>query len=530
MIHDDWRTTPIRFATIPPSLALAWKFPGFPVTFSAPIHDPDYFTSFGPIAGALGVDQLDIHLDTLRYLHEVETLQLPDSLTAAQERSLALITDALQRKFPNSWQFHFDHGGRENFAWNIVGDVWYPRAIPLAPATVARNASAALRIYMKNEVLRPHSPYQGMFLLHGPGIGSWGETGDAGKFMTNALQPIWAYAQFAGDWNLIRERWSLIRRFFITPMESDWVSFGRYAIAEIGDEAAPCSAFARMAWAVGDLDQYLLGASMFSRQLVHLYLKQRAGSYFYRHQPYNQFELMPPEIYPTDLWGSTRGWQVDGPTWGHLPSGEHQSANRWVRFHDPDVGRFYRDLLSADVAEELAWYEKAGREQRKDLYRLNAYRDWLFQDQPHIMPSLLRLRSLLTTLPLRETDTATVSLTSSGWDAADIARGYSVLRKLVPIRYVRVVPRTTNPSPFVTHPPELQARIQVLSTVQDVLISGLTLEPRWHGWAAGSSAPGGFLSFGEIRGSFHRQPAALEGHRWLSPGCKATWASAAPQP
>ena len=323
---------------------------------------------------------------------------------------------------------------------------------------------------------------------------------------------------------MIRERWAHIKKFFVTPEEAGWVSFGRYAIAEIGDEAAPCSAYARMAWAVGDLDEYLLAAYMFGRELIHLYVKQRAARYFYEHQPYNQYEPMPPHVYLTDLWGSTRGWQLDGPTWGHLASGEHQSANRWVRFHDPDVGRFYRDFLSTDVQQELDWYEQAGRDGRPDVYRIKSYQEWLSRDNPHILPSLLRLRSFLVNAPLPPSETIEIGRKPSGWGAADIATGYALLRKLVPVKHLRLIPSTAPPSPYVLGLERLGKGGQVLTTVQELHEPGLVLEPRWHGWGVPDQSKDGYLSFGSITGDFAGHVSGAEGSRWISSGCRVAWA------
>jgi len=46
--------------------------------------------------------------------------------------------------------------------------------------------------------------------------------------------------------------------------------------------------------------------------------------------------------------GDTAGWQIDGPTYPEK-TGERQYTNRWVRFKNEDVGRFYRDFLEDDV-------------------------------------------------------------------------------------------------------------------------------------------------------------------------------------
>lgn len=522
-IDDDWQTRPLRFVPLPPPVALAWKYPGFPMRISVPVHDPDYFTAFGPLAGAMDVDSIDISMNVLRYVHEFEWLLLPPNLSPPQREALSRIVAGIAAKFPADSAYRPDHGSWDNFAWALAGDVWYPRALPFLSGAAKARAAAGLRSYFRERVLRPHSPYHGKFLLHGPGIGSWGERGDAGKFMTTALQTVWAYAQFTGDWELIRERWPLIRRFFNTPDEADWLSFGRYAIAEIGDEAAPCAAFARMAWTVGDREAYLLGAYMFARELVHLYAKQRGGAYFFGRQPFQSLSPMPEHIYPTNLWGSTRGWQIDGPVFG---AGEHQSANRWVRFQDPEVGRFYRDFLAADVRAELSWCARAGATGQPPVYAPERFREWLTRDQPHIMPSLFRLQSLL----LDRVDPPYAELPApTGWGAADIAVGYAGLRLIAPRTYWRVVPRGTPASPFV---PGLQREAEGSSPtmVQDVREDGLTLEPRWHGWDMprnpSGTPDGAYRSFGRIEGDFPGQVAGRQESTWISYGARLFSASA----
>jgi hypothetical protein len=280
-----------------------------------------------------------------------------------------------------------------------------------------------------------------------------------------------------------------------------------------------------MAWAVDDKDQYLFGSYIFARELVHHYVKQRGGKYFYEHQPYNQFEAMPAHIYPTDLWGGTRGWQVDGPTWGHLESGEHQSANRWFRFHDPDVGRFYRDHLKEDVRSELDWYARAGEEGEQNVFRLSSYQEWTRRDQPHMLNSLVRLKSFLLGDPYEKLSDQSISNFQTGWGAADIAVGYAYLRSMVPVRWKRLGPEEVGPSPFVLG---LQRRglEDRITTVQAIWREGLQIEPRWLGWfmPAGPAEDEGHRSFGTIRGDFSSEVPAAQGIHWISNGCAAIWA------
>ena len=522
-VRDDWGTKPVRFATLSPTLGIAWKFPGFPMTASAKIHDPDYFTAFGPYVGALDVDRLDVTMRVLQYTNELETLELPATLNADQKKAMDMIAGAMKGKFRSPWQYSYDHGDRGNYCWNIVADVWYSKGLPFVPDDVRATAKSSLRVYMAGDVLRPYSPHHGKYILHGPGIGSWGGWGDAGKFSSNALQAIWAYGHYSGDWALLRERWDLIQRFFITPEEANWVFFGRCAIAEMGDEAPPCSAYARMGWALRDPDAYLLGCYMFARELIHHYAKQLGGQLFYQNQPYNHYEPMPPLIYPTNLWGSTLGWQIDGPVWG---KGEHQSANRWVRFHDPDTGRFYRDVLAAPVAKELAWYTEAGREHRKDVFAIHNYANWLTKDDAHIMTSLGRVRSFVLGEPYEKLrQVVPLESYERVGGPGRIAVGYAYLRSMVPVGHERLVPRQVGPSPMVLG---LQARgLEDFQTTAQICYGGLRMDPLWGRWPMPKAPKGDWhRHFGLIEGDFGSKVAGREESRWLGYGTSVHWADA----
>ena len=527
-IEDDWKTAPRRFALLPPSIALARTAERFPLEVSASIYDPGYWTAYGPLVGVLDQDQFEYSLHLLQYLHDIEVVRTALPRSSAATEALARITSAMEQKFPQPSRYELDHGGRDNLCWNVAGDVWYGRALSLVPPALRGRAAQSMRIYLADDVIRPHSPYHGKYLLHGPGIGSWGESGDAGKFMSLALPPIWAHAAFGEDWTLVRERWDLIKRFFVTPEEADWLSYGRRSIAEIGDEAAPCSAYARLALGVGDVDEYLFGAYMFSRELVHLFIKQTAGRRFYEHQPYHSSEPMPERTYPTDMWGSTVGWQVDGPAWGHLSSGEHQSANRWVRFQDPDVGRFFRDRLASQVGEELDWYDAAANEARGEVYRAESYRDWRIRDDPHVMPSLLRLQSLLLDEgPEGARAQASLNVLRRGWAASDIAAAYSILRLNAPREISRVAPLAEGPSPWIIGL-ERGGLDDSGSPVQEIREDGLAIEPLWYGWGMPRDPiPGGdrgYRSFGQIRGDFGARVRGAARADWISYGVRASWA------
>jgi len=331
-----------------------------------------------------------------------------------------------------------------NFCWAIMGDQWYAKGLPYYDDATRKIALASLRKYFHEDVLAPARLKEREFpkgsgrtylILEGPGIGSWGVLGDAGKFSTNLLETLWAYGHFTGDWDVLKERWPMVLKLFCTPPEAKWVTFGREAIAEMGDEAAPCLAMARMAYKVGDMNTYGYACYLFARELAHHWVKQRGAPYYRANQPWHSMEFMPEEVYLTNLWGDTAAWQIDGPAYP-ARTGERQFNNRWVRFKNEDVGRFYRDFLLDDVRKELDLLTGRWEPKRK------------FVNDSHIMPSLVQLRSLL----LNETPADLAKLATpdqfGGPASGVIASCISVLRTSHPTRLERLIP-AGDPTPFV---------------------------------------------------------------------------------
>lgn len=442
---DDWGTRHLKLAPVSPVLAHAYRA-GFPAEFSKKPFDMEIFTPYGPYFGVENVDAYDVTLPVLRYVNETEAFDPPNTNAhPSVAAALAKLQGAMRGKFTSGDIYHYDHGGLNNFCWAIQGDEWYARALPYLDAPTRAIATASLKKYFREDVLVtnrfklrefPKGSGRTYYILEGPGIGSWGVLGDAGKFSANLLETLAAYAQFTGDWDLITERWALVKKLFVTPAETRWVGFGRDAIAELGDEAAPCLAMARLAYKAGDIDAYNYACSMFARELVHHWVKQRGAKYFREHQPWHSMEAMDDEVYLTNLWGDLAGWQIDGP---HYPrkTGERQFNNRWVRFKDADVGRFYRDHLQPEVKRELDLLQA----------RWPAERKW--KNDSHIMPSLVQLRSLL----LNETPAELARVATpdqlAGPPSGVIASCLAILRTSHPTRYERLIPAGA-PSPFVS--------------------------------------------------------------------------------
>src|SRR6185503_6758951 len=140
-------------------------------------------------------------------------------------------------------------------------------------------------------------------------------------------------------------------------------------------------------------------------------------------------------VYLTNLWGDLAGWQIDGPNYP-AKTGERQFNNRWVRFKDADVGRFYRDWLKPEVKRELDTLQARWKPERK------------WKNDSHIMPSLVQLRSLLLNETPAELATVATPDQFTGPPSGVIASCISVLRTSHPIRYERLIPAGA-PSPFV---------------------------------------------------------------------------------
>lgn len=496
--NDDWQTKHLKLAPVSPVLAHAFNL-GFPAEFSKKPFDMQMLTPYGPILGVERVDSYEVTFPLLKYVNETEAFEPPNTNAhPAVGAALDRLREIARTKFRQPDAYSYDHGGLDNFCWAIQGDEWYARALPYLDDPLRAIAMAGLRKYFTEDVLVtnrfrvrefPKGSGQTFNILEGPGIGSWGELGDAGKFSAAALQSIWAYAHFSGDWNLIKERWPLIRKLFTTPAETRWVGFGRDSIAELGDESAPALALARMAYKVGDMDTYNYASMVFVRELAHHWVKQRGSPYFRENQPWHTMEAMDEEVFLTNLWGDLAGWQIDGPKYP-VKTGERQFNNRWVRFKNEDVARFYREHLLDGVKHELDLLQSRWPEQRR------------WNNDSHIMPSLVQLRSLLLNETPAQLSTVATPDKFSGPPSGVIASCISVLRTSHPTRFERLIPGGPA-SPFARGierdvPGPNVAMVQNITIGSGDQPSSTEAWPRlsWWGW---KTPTGAAWNFGQVR-------------------------------
>jgi hypothetical protein len=247
------------------------------------------------------------------------------------------------------------------------------------------------------------------------------------------------------------------------------------------------------------MDTYHYACALFARELTHHWVKQRGAAYFQKNQPWHSNEAMDDEVYLTNLWGDTAGWQIDGPKYPK-ETGERQFNNRWVRFKDADVGRFYRDYFKVEVKAELDLLQTRWPEKRR------------FVNDSHIMPSLVQLRSLL--LNESPADLAKVATPDqfAGPPSGVIASCLAVLRASRPIRYERLI-APGPPSLFVAGLEREVAgpNANLVQTVQYRVTDRQTRTSRaiwplitWWGW---KTPTGARWNFGQVRPVPQGEPA-----------------------
>ncbi|MCX7044910.1 MAG: hypothetical protein NTX50_05390 [Candidatus Sumerlaeota bacterium] len=208
----------------------------------------------------------------------------------------------------------------------------------------------------------------------------------------------------------------------------------------------------------------------------------------------------------TNLWGDVAGWQIDGPAWP-AKHGERQYTNRWVRFKNEDVGRFYRDYLKDDVRKEQDLLLGRWEPKRR------------FDNNSHIMPSMVQLRSLLIGETPEELARIATPDRFGGPASGVIGSCISVLRASRPIRYERLIP-AGEPTPFVAGlereiaGPNVYLAQSVQTRIEDK--KAKTSQPLWPriAWFGWQTPTGARWNFGQVipaaPGAASAAPAALQ--------------------
>ena len=495
-IRDDWNTPAHKLAPISPTLTLAAKVGSFPVRFSRPYFDLDMPTPYGPLAAVEGVDEFDATLSVLQYVNETEAVPVPDT------NAHPAVARALEKLREEGRAFFAAPSRGPDLCQALSGDAWLARALPFYDEVTRSNALVSLGRYFREEVLVTNrferreiagSPSREHWLLNCPG------TNDAGRSNPALLEALWAYAHFSGDWNLVRERWPLVKGLFFSDPEMRWPSFGSAAPPAFGDQAAHASAFARLAWQAGDLAAYDEACAVFARELAQVCLKQRGADYFRQLQPWHSMEFMDDEVFVTHLGDGPTGWQLDGPKYP-VQMEERHFTQRWARFKDADIARYLRENFADDLRREMNWLQRRWSPEQS------------LQNVPHALPSLVQLRSLLLNEPAAELVTNIQPDQFTGPSAGKMASCLAVLRAASPLRYQRLIPPGP-PTPLVASAerdmngpmPSLVTSLNWNGKAGSETAAKVLSWPEliWPAWRTPTGAP---WSFGQIRATRNAAP------------------------
>ncbi len=166
------------------------------------------------------------------------------------------------------------------------------------------------------------------------------------------LAMLWSYTHSNGDLELLTKYWPRLKPRIHSQERASWAGLSRAGFPGHTDEASACLAYARLAYLAGDMDAYHYGCLAFARELTGLFIQQRGGDYFRKHQPWHDMKILDEQVFATQHLGDASGWLFEDPSLLGPPTGS-SPVNRWLNFADPDLARFFRDYLRRDVMLEL---------------------------------------------------------------------------------------------------------------------------------------------------------------------------------
>jgi hypothetical protein len=409
-IEDYWKTKPLRVAPLSPTLGLALAEPGLPIRFNARPFDLELATPYGPWFGAPDTDTIEATFSLLQYIHETQVVPVrggtnTQSLVVAARETLARAT---RDGAPLT----------ENVSWTDLA--WAARALPHLDPQLQTNWQSRLR---------------GRLRLPGSSTSEGGQTAASG-LAPGYSEALASYAHFANDWEFVRQQWPLLRALWIHDEQATWPGFGRNRVTAQGDLGTPAIAMARLAYQVGDMELYHSACAQFVRDLIQVWARHRGADYFRQNQPVHSSEFIPATVFLTDVDAALPGWRMDGPRFPAVTD-ERRYLQRWARFGDWDMGRFYQDHLGRDVQRELA---------ALPTFIPGGVAHW-----PSNWPSWTLLNALLRDgngtnghLPAHRSE---ANALDSGGPALGLAEALGLLRRNEPVRFERLIPGGT-PSPF----------------------------------------------------------------------------------
>jgi len=312
-IDDAWRTTPLRLAPLSPVVAMANDTGFAPLTINGALLDTRIRTPLGPYKGIANSDtcvwSLKGMLSFITTVEHYKPKPNPDPVSIAYREKLR------QLPLNPGW----DAETRAYYTEPELMSAWYrpykfyeiARMTDYLDDNGKKKVDDSLKKAMKECFMRPEN-----YLPSPPFLQSWSYSrlfkplqmekgrmwkekfhpcgGDNWKFNANCLVSWWAYGYYTGDMETLDESWESV----IKPVFHNFKIF--LAWSRLGPEnwagdhfygggLVGTLSFTRMAYALGKEEDFVQGASAFSRMAIASYVWEKASAeYLQKNNCFNQ--------------------------------------------------------------------------------------------------------------------------------------------------------------------------------------------------------------------------------------------------
>lgn len=353
-IEDDWSTPAIRIAPLPPPLAIAMRN-GFPLKVSTELVDDGIALAYGPYLYALG-DSCSYTIEgMLKYINSIMT---SEGLDEAKHPVVREAIKELTRWIDRNPMGDFNDGGgyargfsimlvRYFEGWRFISDEVKKRSLPLVRNKIREMLLDARRY----RSCRHYPPPLRHRYLREP----CGHYKDSLKITQALPQGLWSYAYHTGDWELIKQNWELIRKWFYLPTESNWTAIhpAGWAGQDIIRGAIQGTiGYARLAHFVGDAEEYERACYLLAKTLAVEYAKYFLKAYWRSNEPWN-VQVKDEFVIPWTV-QSEYGFTVM-PSVCYMDRFTAPGAGTMTAWDETyfeitrETWRFYRDYLSAEM-------------------------------------------------------------------------------------------------------------------------------------------------------------------------------------
>jgi hypothetical protein len=308
-VPDAWGTRPARVAPLPPPMGWVLTRGGaFPADCKPLPMDHELPTPYGPYVGIRDVDEYTLSFSLLESVHalEVPVWPLPEGTSSGVVEAWETVRTVVHKRLTDGPALEL---GTRSASETMEDAIWLARALPYLDEATREQALAVLRRDLRGRWLLD-AAYEEREHPEGSGRRSLMIEGDKASMADRLLPVVWAYAHYAGDPAVVKEHWSLIRRWFTTPAMTTWASLGRQGAEAGGEDVATALAYARLAYLAGDLDAYHFGCLVYARERTLDEMRQRGATWFREQQPWHSMEPLDETVRLTHVEGGLVGWKL----------------------------------------------------------------------------------------------------------------------------------------------------------------------------------------------------------------------------